>query len=439
MQRRQAEITIGFCPTWLSQEDWDIPIPEVNMTHAFPAKTKSWYSLEETTEDVLDCTGEDLLIEQLMGRFSRLNIEFDGDPDLMAGFAAFGYGVASSASGGTNNVQTLVITASSGTYKIGVRKGANTQYTAFIAYNANAAAIQAALELLSNVAPGDITVGGSAGTYTLTFGGDFQRQAISLVKLITYALVGGTATITNTTPGVGRSHEFNRLVGYTLPLLTLYIGFRNSDKEFKILKNMVVNAYNVTSQHRNRVTCNVQLIGSGDVQDADGYIAPPCMDIVPLRFGDCDLNLAGQDYIAANKGREFTYYFDNGVNPQFDGQGMDTTRAERTDYRNSGLNMFIFGEPGDPEDIMAAGDTVTGIRDNYPAYLQCGPAGRNVKYDIPSGILTRDPSLVRFQGDPSESELPLVVRPAKVQGDGDTSSHVLAVTAQQTAYLVAAS
>ncbi len=72
---------------------------------------------------------------------------------------------------GVAEVQTLTTTApaTAGTFRLTY----NGQTTDPIAYNADAATIQAALEALSNVEPGDITVGGStlnvSGTTTFTF------------------------------------------------------------------------------------------------------------------------------------------------------------------------------------------------------------------------------------------------------------------------------
>ena len=72
---------------------------------------------------------------------------------------------------GVAEVQTLTATApaTAGTFRLTF----NGQTTDPIAYNADAATIQAALEALSNVEPGDITVSGNTldagGTMTFTF------------------------------------------------------------------------------------------------------------------------------------------------------------------------------------------------------------------------------------------------------------------------------
>lgn len=102
---------------------------------------------------------------------------------------------------GSNCVQTLTITGTptGGTYRLRW-KG---QRTAAINYNANAAAIQSALEALSNIGSGNVAVSGS-GPFTVTFQGTLAGQRQELLELDTNSMTGGTSpslTIAMTTPG----------------------------------------------------------------------------------------------------------------------------------------------------------------------------------------------------------------------------------------------
>jgi len=65
----------------------------------------------------------------------------------------------------TSEVQTITVTASSGTFKIRYKD----QTTAALAYNASTATVRAALWALSNIADNDVAVTGTAGNYTLTW------------------------------------------------------------------------------------------------------------------------------------------------------------------------------------------------------------------------------------------------------------------------------
>ena len=106
--------------------------------------------------------------------------------------------------GGTNEVQTVTISGvpTGGTFTLNY----DGQVTAAIAYNATAATVQAALIALSNLAPGDVTVTGTAGgPWTVTFGG--ARAGINVPQITAVAaFTGGTTpavTVATTTQGGG--------------------------------------------------------------------------------------------------------------------------------------------------------------------------------------------------------------------------------------------
>lgn len=104
----------------------------------------------------------------------------------------------------TNEVQTVTITGSptGGTFTLTF----NSQTTAGIAYNATAATVRTALEALSNINPGDVTVTGSAGgPYTVTFGGQYLGDNTAQMTASAAGLTGGTSPAVNvaTTTGGG--------------------------------------------------------------------------------------------------------------------------------------------------------------------------------------------------------------------------------------------
>lgn len=114
-QRRASSLAIAYSPVWKKQSAWDVPLVGSDLTRAFPATSRNYLDLDQTTEDIDDCTGEDFLFELLLGQFARLNVDFDLDPDVFAGLVAFAYGVAAAPSGGTDEVQTETVTATGGT------------------------------------------------------------------------------------------------------------------------------------------------------------------------------------------------------------------------------------------------------------------------------------------------------------------------------------
>lgn len=98
----------------------------------------------------------------------------------------------------TDEVQTLTVGGSGLTSFTITYSG---QTTASIDDQATAADVQAALEALSNIAPGDVTVTGNAGgPWTVTFGGTL---ADTNVAAMTTTPTGGTGTVTVATTTAG--------------------------------------------------------------------------------------------------------------------------------------------------------------------------------------------------------------------------------------------
>ncbi len=96
-----------------------------------------------------------------------------------------------------NEVQVITITGSptGGTFTITFQG----QTTAGVAYNASSATLQTALEALSNIAPGDITVTGSAGgPYTVTFLATYAATDVQQMTGSGASLTGGAVTVITT-------------------------------------------------------------------------------------------------------------------------------------------------------------------------------------------------------------------------------------------------
>jgi hypothetical protein len=111
---------------------------------------------------------------------------------------------------GTSEVQTLSVTGTptGGDFTLTY----DGQTTAAIAFDATAAAVQAALEALSNIDAGEVVcAGGPLDTdVTITFAGDLQGTNVSLIVADGTGLTGGSspdAAVAETTPGVAGSTD----------------------------------------------------------------------------------------------------------------------------------------------------------------------------------------------------------------------------------------
>lgn len=102
--------------------------------------------------------------------------------------------------GATAEAQTIGLgSATAGTVKI---KFAGKE-TAAIAFDATAAEVQTALEALSTVEPGDVTVTGGPfpGVLTLAFGGNYENEDVPAITATATGLTGGAVTIATTAQG----------------------------------------------------------------------------------------------------------------------------------------------------------------------------------------------------------------------------------------------
>jgi hypothetical protein len=137
---------------------------------------------------------------------------------------------------GTAEIQTLTAsgTVSGGTYTITV----SGQTTAAIAYNASAAVVQAAVEALSNVVPGDVLVGGGpfpATPLTFTFYGNYIGDAPTLT-VNTGSLTGTTpgAAFTTSTPGVAGAADGRQTAANIVGLNDTFLPWQTMERDVEV-------------------------------------------------------------------------------------------------------------------------------------------------------------------------------------------------------------
>lgn len=128
-------------------------------------------------------------------------------PGASSRIEVLGYKMVADAAGtvqlkaGTNEVWTVAVDATGGTYTLTY----GGQTTSNIAFDASAATVQAALEALSNVEVGDVSVSLSGTTYTITTAALLGGQNLTAPTADSTLLTGGTHTATVATPTQGTS------------------------------------------------------------------------------------------------------------------------------------------------------------------------------------------------------------------------------------------
>lgn len=92
---------------------------------------------------------------------------------------------------GIDEVQLILSNGTGGTFTITYE----AQTTAALDFDATTSEVQAALEALSNIAPGDVEVTGSAGAWQVKFTGTLGATNVSLLTLGLGSLTGGVALV----------------------------------------------------------------------------------------------------------------------------------------------------------------------------------------------------------------------------------------------------
>jgi hypothetical protein len=169
-----------------------------------------------------------------------------------------------------NEIQTVTVDAAGGTFTLTFAG----QTTAAIDWDANAVAVQSALEALSNIAPGDIIVtGGPEGTNPITveFIGTYAATNVGAMTADSTSLTGGTHTATVATVQNGHADSVDnpRTIAVALmdangnDVTTLIEATVAADLESKREVNFLVHVIRPTRNLIN-VTFNVAVTAGAD-------------------------------------------------------------------------------------------------------------------------------------------------------------------------------
>jgi len=163
--------------------------------------------------------------ERMVARPSQ-NLGFAGNLDARSYFAAI------------NEEQEIVLNgASGGTFTLDY----NGATTAGLAFNATAGAVQTALEGLAGINPGDVSVSGPAGSWTVEFTGNLAGTDVSQLGIDGSALQYPLAAVSTVVDGGGGNNEIQDVdldgaVGGTFDL-TLDVGGVSGAETFTIAYN----------------------------------------------------------------------------------------------------------------------------------------------------------------------------------------------------------
>jgi len=350
---------------------------------------------------------------------------------LLAGASALLYGVAAAPTGTpADEVQTITVTATGGTFTITFTFEGLTATTTALAWNATLSQVLAALEALRSIKPGNVTATGTlAAGLAVTFAGDLANANVPALVLGTGALTGGTATVATTTPGAQRSHAITRLITDQGPAISVVVGFEGQPETYVLYKSIVAADLRATAARRSIVTAALGVRGSANVSLVPSFPMPPCAAQEVIRASQCRAIVDGVTYTDLVK---MEYNSNNGIldgEDAFPFDSADVSRLEVGEQWQPAYGLDLYGSNADA--LFIAGKALQ----KKAAGLVFGPPGNRVTFSAPSAQLQLSADELGFSGQANRSTIPLTMTPLEVAGVVPDS--VIANIAQATALLTA--
>lgn len=304
-------------------------------------------------ETIYDCEQSDVYDEEVTAQLKRVTLNYASiTPQRLFGWVATLLSAAAAPTGTpANEVQTITINATGGTFTIAFSFEGKSGVTSALAWNAEAAVVQAALENLSSIGSGNVSVSLAGLIYTITFQGDLQKANVSVVTTNAASLTGGTGTAVaaTTTQGANKYHASTRSTDDQLVKISFGCGYEGNVSEDPLkFYNQAVESITINIQRRKLVTAAVVLVGRFTPSEMASYVVPACDNLPGLKGRYCKIKINGQ-YL----GEEFwagTITLNNAPptgDDAFPFDDLEVSTLERGDKPTYPVSMQILGSEGD--------------------------------------------------------------------------------------------
>lgn len=354
------------------------------------------------SEVVYDCSMEDIFDEQVQSRLKRVTLTYASiTPQRLFGWVAMLLGSAAAPTGTpANEVQTITINATGGTFTISFDFEGKSGTTSALAWNASAAVVQAALEALPGIGAGNVSVTLAALVYTITFQGDLAKANMPAVVTNAAGLTGGagTAVQATTTQGANKYHAATRSTDDQLPKLSMGTGYEGNSTNPLKYRDLVVESVAINLNRRKNVTATVKLLGRFTPADMAGFSVPSCQNLTALKGRDCEITVAGA-YLA----EEFwaaSINLSNNVptgDDLFPFDDVEIGNPERGDKPTYPITMQVLGSEGDTIGELARLRTKTSVQ------FLLGKPGNRCSLIFPTTLLKFASSPRVFVGERNRS------------------------------------
>jgi hypothetical protein len=413
MGLKKARLLIAYNPNWKRQSAFGTPMSLSDLTAVMPLENKRWPGTSLTVEEVRGCSGRHLVKRILLARVMRWALEFKVTTQILAGAVALIYGSAASPTGTpADEVQTITIDATGGTFTVAFTFEGLTDTTPAIPYNASAAALQTALENLRSIKAGNVTVTKLGSVFTITFTGDLAKANVPQLVTDAANLTGGAATATpaTVTPGVQKLHAVARMTGEQGPAISFVVGFEGHPETYVLYKSVVAADLAVTAERRAIVRATLGVRGSAQVEAVPDFVMPVCQTQDVIRAAQCRAEVDGIFYpdIVRMAYSSSANIFDGDDATPFD--GPDVVRLEQGEQWQPTYSLDTYGTNADT--LFALGKALA----EKAVKLHFGPPGNRVSFEAALAALQLADDELGFSGQASRSTIQLQATPLEVSG-----------------------
>lgn len=410
---RQKRLLVAYNPEWRRQTNFATAMSLALLTAAMPLNNTTWPGTTLTFEDVRGCTGAHLVKRILMSRVMRWALSFNVSAKMLAGAAALLYGAAGEPTGSAvNEVQTITIDATGGTFTVAFTFEGLMDTTPAIAYNATAAQLQAALQALRSIKEGNVTVTKAGDVFTVTFVADLAATNVPQLVTAPGALTGGagTATVATSAAGAQMTHAISRMTEDQGPSISVVVGFEGHPETYMLYEGIVANDLKVIAERRKIVTAELGVRGSARITPVPDFEMPACEDQDPLFASQCRAEVGGvfvsdivrMEYASSNdiQDGDDAFPFDD----------KDVERLEVGDQWQPEYTLETYGTSASPlyQDGISYAEK--------SAALHFGPPGERVSFIAPKAHLQLVNGELGFSGQARRSTVPLTITPLEVSG-----------------------
>lgn len=363
-------------------------------------------------DTIFDCSQEDVADEETTSKLKRIRLSYPSiTPQRLYGWIAFLLSSTAAATGTPNDeVQTIEIDATGGTFTVSFAFEGLTGTTPAIAHNANAAALQTALETLASIGEGNVSVSKLSNTFTVTFIGTLAKANVPAMTTNAASLTGGagTAVVATTTQGGNKYHAATRSTDDQLAKTSFGAGWENNSDDPQKYRDLVVDSIVVNLNRRKLVTAEIVLIGRFTAEEMNGFTIPDCNIPESLKGDECllviDSNYLREEFWQA------TITLNNAVptgDDAFPFSGTEIANLERGDKPTYPLTLQILGSGEDTIGALIKTET------KVPVTFHLGNPGNRCSIVFPNVLMKFASNPIQYVGDRNRSAHNIEATPHK--------------------------